>query len=55
MTFEPLFLTARVLTALYRSVTMALLLYYLATRKNNGRKVYRNSGRADELYNRGRD
>ncbi len=55
MTLEPLFTTARVVTATYRIISTTLLLYYLTKRINNGREVSRNSRRADELYNRGRD
>lgn len=55
MTFEPLFVTARVVTATYRIVSTTLLLYYLMKRINNGREVPRNGRRADALLYRGRD
>ena len=55
MNFEPLFLTARVVTASYRIISTGLLLYYLATRIKDGREIPRNGRRANELYNRGRD
>jgi len=37
MTFEPLFLTSRVMVALYRTVSTTVLLYYLLKRMNEGK------------------
>jgi len=41
MNFQPLFTTARVITAVYRVASTTLLLLYLARRVNGGRKVSR--------------
>lgn len=37
MTFEPLFLTSRVVVALYRTLSTTVLLYYLLKRMNEGK------------------
>jgi hypothetical protein len=37
MTFEPLFLTSRVVVALYRTLSTTVLLYYLVKRMNDGK------------------
>jgi len=41
MNFQPLFTTARVITAVYRIASTTLLLLYLAQRISNGRKTAR--------------
>lgn len=48
MSLEPLFLTARVVTAVYRIASTTLLLLYLAQRVNDGRKFSR-SRRVDPI------
>lgn len=49
MNFEPLFLTARVVTAIYRITSTTLLLLYLAKRVRDGRRIPRASQRYREL------
>lgn len=41
MNFQPLFTTARVITAVYRVASTTLLLLYLAQRVSEGRKFSR--------------
>lgn len=41
MNFQPLFTTARVVTAVYRVASTTLLLIYLAQRVSDGRKLSR--------------
>jgi hypothetical protein len=45
MTFEPLFTTARVVTAIYRIASTSLLMIYLVSRVRQGRKYKRNGSR----------
>lgn len=49
MSFEPLFTTARVITAVYRITSTTLLLYYIAKRLRQGRSVPRANQRYKEL------
>jgi hypothetical protein len=49
MSFEPLFTTARVVTAIYRITSTTLLLYYIAKRLREGRTVPRASQRYREI------
>lgn len=49
MSFEPLFTTARVVTAVYRITSTTLLLYYIAKRLREGRSIPRASQRYREL------
>ena len=37
MSFEPLFMTSRVVVAVYRTLSTTILLYYLAKRMREGR------------------
>ena len=46
--FQPLFTTARVITAVYRIASTTLLLIYLVHRVSEGKKVYR--GRRVDSY-----
>ncbi len=39
--FQPLFTTARVITAVYRIASTTLLLIYLVHRVSEGKKIYR--------------
>lgn len=55
MSFEPLFLTARVVTAIYRITSTTLLLLYLAKRVKDGRHISRSSLRHREIYRQGLD
>jgi hypothetical protein len=54
MMLQPLFTTARVITATYRIISTTMLLIYIAKRIKDGRETPRNGRRADELYNRAR-
>lgn len=47
MNFTPLFLTARVVTAVYRTVSTTVLLYYLSKKIKNRQKISRVSRRVD--------
>lgn len=49
MNFQPLFTTARVITAIYRITSTTLLLLYLARRVSQGKPVPRASQRYREL------
>lgn len=49
MSFEPLFTTARVVTAIYRITSTTLLLYYIAKRLREGRTIPRAHQRYREL------
>lgn len=49
MNFEPLFTTARVVTAIYRITSTALLLYYIAKRMRQNRPVPHAKQRYKEL------
>jgi hypothetical protein len=49
MNFEPLFTTARVVTAIYRITSTTLLLYYIAKRMRQGREIPRANERYREL------
>mgnify|MGYP006345618203 CR=1 FL=1 len=45
MNFQPLFTTSRVITAVYRTVSTTVLLYYLAKRMKEGRAPRERVGR----------
>jgi hypothetical protein len=45
MNFQPLFTTSRVITAVYRTVSTTVLLYYLAKRMKEGRAPRERTGR----------
>lgn len=45
MRLEHLFTTARVVRATYQIISTSLLLYYLATRNKNGRRLHRTRDR----------
>jgi hypothetical protein len=47
MNFNNLFTTARVLRAIYQTVSTSLLLYYMARRAKQGKRVTRPSRRLD--------
>jgi hypothetical protein len=47
MNFTTLFTTARVLRAVYQTVSTSLLLYYMARRAREGKRVTRPSRRFD--------
>ncbi len=49
MNFEPLFTTARVVTAIYRITSTTLLLYYIAKRMRQGKAIPRASQRYREI------
>jgi hypothetical protein len=50
--FEPLFIAARVISAIYRILSTTLLLFYIIKRMIDGRKATRISRRARNLYDR---
>lgn len=50
MNLQPLFTTARVVTAIYRIASTTLLLFYLAQRVSEGRKVPRSRKITDGAY-----
>jgi hypothetical protein len=47
MNFNNLFTTARVLRAVYQTVSTTVLLYYMAKRAKEGKKITRPSRRFD--------
>lgn len=49
MNFEPLFTTARVVTAIYRITSTTLLLYYIAKRIRQGKTIPRARDRYREI------
>lgn len=55
MNFQPLFTSARVVTAIYRIVSTTLLLIYLARRVGSGRAVPRPNQKSNGINNFGRD
>ena len=50
MNLQPLFTTARVITAVYRIASTTLLLIYLAQRVSEGRRVPRSRKITDGAY-----
>lgn len=54
MKLEALFTTARVITAIYRITSTTILLYYLAKRATDGRKLSRDSRSYGACASRGR-
>ncbi len=50
MNFEPLFLTTRVVTAVYRTASTVILIYYLTRRLQDGRETFGDGGRRYRRY-----